>query len=129
MRLFFFSSLIQDFSANLTAYQHARLASVVGGLAQDFNDAYARIVQSESAYSEASGNMERALQAVPVRLSAVRDTLANYQADSAGLRDSALKMAADEVFLAVNESISIGSSAIASALPVSVWPSHDPLQL
>ena len=88
-------------------------------MTQDFNEAYASIVSSESAYSAASSHLEEAVGGVSARLRGVAATLGEYEAETADLRPSELKMAADALYAAINESLLIGRAAIDSALPVS----------
>jgi hypothetical protein len=110
---------MQDYSHNITAYHHARLSAVVNLLIRDFNTAYSQIVNSEPAYAAAITSLLEAVAQVPTRLTSVLDTLGGYEAMTAGVMDSELKAAADQLFRALNTSISIGGAAIETALPVS----------
>ena len=88
-------------------------------MTQSFDEAYASIVSSESAYSAASSRLEAAVGGVSARMRGVADALGEYEVETADLRPSELKMAADALYAAINESLLIGRAAIDSALPVS----------
>lgn len=110
---------MQDFSHNITAYHHTRLSSVVDQLIQDFNSAYTQIVASESPYAAASNSLQEAVDRVPSRFASALETLGGYEVATEGVRDSELKEFADALYRALNGSLSFGSSAVDSALPVS----------
>lgn len=111
---------MQSFSHNITAYQFARLASVMEQLTQDFSIAYSSITASEAAYTTAVSNLEAAVRGVSGRFSRVTDTLGRYLVASVDVAESDLKGVADSLFRALNESYSIGNDMIIAALPVSV---------
>lgn len=88
-------------------------------LVEGFNDAYTHITESESAYSAATRRLQTALDSVPDRFSPILSSLSRYQQESAGLGDSELKTAANELLQELNVSYATGYDIITASLPVS----------